>query len=431
VLTLNKSSRVNMDLCVHCGFCLPVCPTYTELGIEDDSPRGRLYLIRNLVSGKLEPTPKVLEHLDLCLGCRACESACPSGVKYGVIIEDARANLEQTRQRGFWDQQLRRFFLRGVFPKPGRLRLLARAMRVSQSLGLDRAAIKLGLVRGRMALMAGTAHVPRQFASDVLPAFVPASGKRRYKVAFVQGCVTDVLFGATNVATVRVLAANGCDVFMPAAQTCCGALASHFGDLEQARRQARQNIDAFLATGAEYIIINAAGCGAALKEYHRLLAEDAEYAERSKQFVAKVRDISEFLASIELVLPTQTVPLKVAYQDACHLAHGQGIRLQPRKVLSLIPGLELVELQESDTCCGSAGIYNIVQPEMADALLRRKMNNIAATGARAVASANAGCIMQLRLGVRQYGPQVEVLHVVDLLDRAYGANGALGSKRHG
>jgi glycolate oxidase iron-sulfur subunit len=228
------------------------------------------------------------------------------------------------------------------------------------------------------------------------------------------------MFGPTNVATVRVLAANGCDVKIPAAQTCCGGLAYHFGDLEQARRQARQNIDAFLGTGADYIIINAGGCGSTLKEYHRLLSEDTAYAEKARQFVDRVRDVSEFLAAIELTPPTQPVPLKVAYQDSCHLAHGQGVRLQPRKVLALIPSLELVSLTESDSCCGSAGIYNIVQPEMADALLRRKMSNIAASGAQAVATANAGCMMQLKLGVRQYGPDVEVVHVIDLLDRAYG-----------
>jgi len=420
VLTLSELSRANLGSCVHCGFCLPVCPTYKELGIEDDSPRGRIHLISNLASGRLEPTPKVLEHLDMCLACRACEPACPSGVKYGVIIEDTRAALESTRERSFWDRRLRDFFLRSVFPRPVRLRSLARAMRLAQRLGLDRAAIKLGFVRGQMAVMAETARVPHVFGSDVLPGFVPATGTRRSTVAFVQGCVSDVMFGPTNIATVRVLAVNGCDVVIPAAQTCCGALAFHFGDLEQARRQARLNIDAFLATGAEQIIVNAAGCGSTLKEYHRLLAEDDAYSEKAKQFVAKVRDVSEYLASIELASPTRAVPLKVAYQDACHLAHGQGVRLQPRKILSLIPGLELVELPESDTCCGSAGIYNIVQPEMADSLLRRKMANIAATGAMAVASANAGCMMQLKLGVRQYGPEVEVLHVVDLLDRAYG-----------
>ena len=426
MLELKELSRTNLESCVHCGFCLEVCPTYGELGIEDDSPRGRLHLIRNLAAGTLEPVVKVLEHLDLCLDCRACESSCPSGVKYGVIIEDARAQLEAQRKRSFWDIRVRRFFMRGVFPRPARLRSLARGLRMMQKLKLDRAAVKLGLVRGRTAAMAAVARVPDRFGSDVLPRFVPARGTRRATVAFVEGCVSDVMFGPTNIATVRVLAANGCDVKTPAAQTCCGGLAYHFGDLEQARRQARQNIDAFLATDPDYIIINAAGCGSTLKEYPRLLAQDAAYAGKAKQFAAKVRDVSEYLAGIEPAAPAHRLPLKVAYQDACHLAHGQGIRLQPRKVLSLIPGIELVSLPQSETCCGSAGVYNIVQPEMADALLRKKMSNIAASGAQVVAVANAGCMMQLRLGVRQYGPDVEVVHIVDLLDRAYGAEPAGG-----
>ena len=420
MLPLLPSSRATLDSCTHCGFCLSVCPTYDQLGIEDDSPRGRLHLIRNLAEGNIQATPQVLNHLDLCLDCRACEAACPAGVKYGTVIEDARAGLEATRPRTFWEKQLRAFFLRGVFPRPANLRMLARGLRLSQRLGLDRVAVKLGLVRGRMALMAGTARVPRQFASDVLPEFVPARGDRRHKVAFLQGCVSDVMFGPTNVASVRVLAANGCDVSIPAGQCCCGSLAFHFGDLEQARAQARRNIDAFLAARADYIITNAAGCGSTMKEYPRLLADDPAYAEKARQFTAKVRDITEFLASIDLDPPSSPLRLKVTYQDACHLAHGQGIRSQPRKLLSLIPGLELAPLKDSDTCCGSAGIYNIVQPEMADALLQRKMSNIAATGAQVVATANAGCMMQLRLGVRQYGPPVEVVHVIDLLDRAYG-----------
>jgi glycolate oxidase iron-sulfur subunit len=428
MLDLQERSRATLGGCVHCGFCLAVCPTYDQLGIEDDSPRGRLHLIRSLGAGNLELTPKVLKHLDLCLACRACESACPSGVKYGAVIEDARAQLETGRRRPFWEARIRNFFMRGVFPKPGRLRALARALRLSQHLGLDKLAAKMGLLSDRMALMAETARVPDQFGSDGMAEVIPARGTRRYTVAFLQGCVTDVMFGPTNHATVRVLAANGCEVRVPRGQCCCGALASHFGDLEQARSQARQNIDALLADDIDCIITNAAGCGSTLKEYDYLLAGDAAYAAKAKQFVEKVRDVSEFLASIELAPTKNTVPLKVAYQDACHLNFGQGVRLQPRKLLSAIPGLQLVNLR-SDTCCGSAGIYNIVQPEMADALLRRKMGDIAATGAQAVATGNAGCMMQLRLGARQYGPEVEVLHVVDLLDRAYG-NGD-GGENHG
>ncbi|MFB3826310.1 MAG: (Fe-S)-binding protein [Bryobacteraceae bacterium] len=423
MLALSPSSRATLDLCVHCGFCLAVCPTYDQLGIEDDSPRGRLHLIRNLADGRMEVSRKVLEHLDLCLDCRACEPACPAGVKYGAVIEDARGRMESQRPRPFVATQVRNFFLRTVFPRPAVLRGLARGLRLSQRLRLDWAASKVGVLNSRMAVMAETARVPRQFASDVLPEFIPARDGRRFRVAFLQGCVTDVLFGPTNVATIAVLSANGCEVIIPRGQCCCGGLAFHFGDLEQARRQARRNIDAFLNTRAEFFITNAAGCGSTLKEYRHLFAEDPVYAEKAKQFSAKVRDVSEFLAAIDLRPPAVRVPLKVAYHDACHLAHGQGIRMQPRKLLGMIPGLELVPLKESDTCCGSAGIYNLVQPEMAGALLERKMKNIAATGAQVVATANAGCMMQLRLGVKQYGPPVEVVHVLDLLARAYGEDG--------
>lgn len=420
MLDLSAHARAQVDTCVHCGLCLEACPTYRELGIEDDSPRGRIHLIRHLALGELEPTPKVLEHLDLCLACRACESACPSGVKYGAIIEDARGHLEPNRPHAFWEGRLRRFFLRTVFPKPGRLRALARGLRLAQRLRLDRAAVKLRLVKGALADMAAVARVPDRFGADVLQARTPAVGPRRYTVALVQGCVADVLFGPTNEATVRVLTANGCDVLIPAGQVCCGALALHAGDREAAVAQARRNVDAFLEAGADFIIINAAGCGSTLKEYHHLLGADPAYAEKARAFVAKVRDISEFLAAIDLVPPTHAVPIKVAYQDACHLAHGQGIRLQPRKLLGLIPGLELVTFPESDTCCGSAGIYNLTQPAMAQTLLDRKMAHIKATGARAVAAANPGCIMQLKLGAHQQGLSLEVLHVIDLLDRAYG-----------
>lgn len=418
-MRLSDLARTQVDTCVHCGLCAEACPTYRELGIEDDSPRGRIHLIRNLNAGELEPTPKVLEHLDLCLACRACESACPSGVKYGAIIEEARSQLEPVRRRSFLERSLRRLFFRTVFPRPGRLRALARGLRLSQRLGLDRAAVRLRLVGGPLAAMAEVARVPDRFGSDLVAEFTPAVGTRRFTVAFLQGCVTDVLFGPTNLASVRVLAANGCDVITPKAQTCCGGLALHGGDREAAREQARRNVDAFLATGAELIIVNAAGCGSTLKEYHHLLEGDPAYAEKARQFVSKVRDITEFLGDIDLVPPPHPVPLRVTYQDACHLAHGQGVRLQPRRLLTAIPGLELVSLPESDTCCGSAGFYNLVQTEMAQAVLRRKMGCVAETGADAVAAANAGCIMQLRLGSRQFGPNLPIYHLVDLLYQAY------------
>ena len=427
MLELKELSRANLESCVHCGFCLEVCPTYGELGIEDDSPRGRIHLIRSLAAGTLEPVPKVLEHLDLCLDCRACESSCPSGVKYGVIIEDARAQLEAGRKRSFWDVRVRRFFMQGVFPRPARLRSLARGLRMVQKLKLDRAAVKLGLVRGRTAAMAAAARVPDRFGSDVLPDFVPARGARRATVAFVQGCVSDVMFGPTNIATVRVLAANGCDVKIPAAQTCCGGLAYPL----------RRPGAGPPAGAPEHRCVP--GDGRGLHHHQRrgmrLDAQGVSLAcwRRTRPTPAKPSSSRPRCGTSPSIWRPSSrwrrrnpLPLKVAYQDACHLAHGQGIRLQPRKVLSLIPGIELVSLPQSETCCGSAGIYNIVQPEMADALLRKKMSNIAASGAQVVAVANAGCMMQLRLGVRQYGPEVEVVHIVDLLDRAYGAEPAGG-----
>lgn len=422
-MELSPRALEQVNTCVHCGFCLPACPTYRELGNEANSPRGRIHLVRQLQAGTLEPTAAVLGNLDLCLDCRACETACPSGVKYGSIIEEARSRLEQRRRRPPLDRALRRLFFRGIFPHPRRLRTLARAIRLTQRLRLDRLADRAGLLKlfpRPVAAMAGVARISDTFGRDRLPEVVPARGARRYRVGFLTGCVMDVMFGATNLASVRVLAANGCEVVIPPAQTCCGALQLHGGDLETTRALARQNIDTFLAAGVEYVIINAAGCGSTLKDYHHLLHDDPAYREKAARFVAMTRDITEFLASIDLVPPDRPLPLRVTYQDPCHLAHGQGVRLQPRKLLQQIPGLELVPMPEADACCGSAGIYNLVQYEMSMAVLDRKMAAAAGTGARVIASANPGCILQLRLGARQRGLDVEVVHVVDLLDRAYG-----------
>jgi glycolate oxidase iron-sulfur subunit len=422
LFSLGERAKAAVDTCVHCGLCLEACPTYRELGIEDDSPRGRIHLIRNMDLGVIQPTPKVIEHLDLCLGCRACESACPSGVQYGAIIEDARAKLEAGRQRGFWERSLRSLFFRGLFPHPSRLRALARTIRLTQRLKLDRFAAASGLMKlmpRPVAAMADVSVIPDTFGRDALPEFVPARGESRYTVAFITGCVMDVMFGPTNIASVRVLAANGCDVHIPRAQTCCGALQLHGGDEATAVALAMRNIDTFLATGAEYIIINAAGCGSTLKEYHHLLHGTA-YQEKARDFVGRVRDISEFLAAIDLVPPTHAVPAVATYQDACHLAHGQGVRMAPRKLLAQVPGLTLVPLPDADACCGSAGIYNLVEYDMSMDVLKRKMENVASTRAAVVVSANPGCIMQLRLGAKQRGLNIEILHIIDVLDRAYG-----------
>jgi glycolate oxidase iron-sulfur subunit len=413
-MELKPDALAQIDSCVHCGLCLPACPTYRELGNEADSPRGRIHLIRALHTGTLEPGAEVLTHLDLCLDCRACETACPSGVKYGTIIEGAREALAPIRARPAVPGLLR-WALRSIVARPRRLRAAARLARGLQKLKLARV-----LLPGPAAALAEVAQVSATFGRDLLPEVVPAQGERRWRVGFLTGCVMDVLFGPTNLASVRVLAANGCEVVIPRSQGCCGALHAHSGDAETARALARRNIDTFLAAGVDYMIINAAGCGSSLKEYGRLLADDPAYADKARRFAALVRDISEFLGAIDLVPPSKALPLRVTYQDACHLAHGQGVRLQPRKVLAQIPGIQLVEHPDSDACCGSAGIYNLVQPELSSALLERKMDTLARSGAPIVVSANPGCMLQLKVGARRRGLDLEVLHVIDLLDRAYG-----------
>lgn len=423
MLQLSQRSLAEIETCVHCGFCLEACPTYRELGVEADSPRGRIHLIRSLVQGLAEPDAALLGHLDRCLACRACETACPSGVKYGAIIEDARAVLEPIRHRGGATRAVRRYFFHGVLPRPQRLRRIARTVRLAQRVGLDRLARGLHLLPQPVAALSEVAALPAVFGQDALPERLPAEGAVRYRVALLTGCVMDVAFGPTNIATSRVLAANGCEVLVPREQTCCGALPLHVGDREAAAAMARRNIDAFLAAEVDYIIVNAAGCGSTLKEYDALLADDPDYAEKARRFAAKVRDVTEFLGEIDLVPPTGRIEADVVYQDACHLAHAQGIRLQPRRVLGQIPGLRLHPVADPEACCGSAGIYNLVQPEMAAAVLDRKMESIAAVHPQIIVSANPGCMLQLKLGAKRYGLDVEVLHVVDLLDRAYGKRG--------
>jgi glycolate oxidase iron-sulfur subunit len=418
----NLLDKALLKECVHCGLCLDFCPTYHVLGHEADSPRGRIYQIRQVYEGKVSPDdPDYREHIYACLDCRACQTACPSGVQYGAIIEAARAASEPVNAS---EKTIGRAILGTVFTRRPLLDAAGLGLRLYQRSGLQRVVRLTGAMRlfptrlREMEAMLGPAQggVRRKPALQVTPAVGPV----RYRVGFIEGCIMPQLFGETNAATVRVLAANGCVVYSPPKQGCCGALQMHTGDRETARDLARRNVDAFGSLQLDAIIINAAGCGSTLKEYGHLLGDDPAYADRARAFATSVKDVSEFLAAIDMVPPTQPVPIQVTYQDACHLVHGQGIRQQPRKLLGMIPGLELIEMKESDVCCGSAGIYNLTHPDISNQVLEQKMDHVVATGAKTVVASNPGCTMQMVYGARRRGVDLQFAHVVDLLDRAYG-----------
>jgi glycolate oxidase iron-sulfur subunit len=401
---------------VRCGFCLQACPTFTATGLETESPRGRLYLMRALADGFALPTANVLGHLDQCLQCRNCESVCPSGVAYGKVMEQTRARVLGSKDAPLaW--KLRAMFLREVIANPVRMRLFAGGLRFAQATGLHALGEKLPLIGDRAALAPRIAKRPFM-KKDVL-ADPPGADKR---VAMLTGCIMPFAYPRVHRATVRVLARNGCRVSAPASQVCCGALHAHAGDARTARRLARANIDAFLAEQPDAIIVNSAGCGAAMKEYGELLANDAEYRERAHEFASHVRDVSEFLADLPFEPPTGVVEAVVTYQDSCHLTHAQRITRAPRVILQAIPGVQVVEMARPDRCCGSAGVYSLTQPEMSLELLGDKMADVRATGASVIATANPGCMSQLEAGNRREGLPARVVHVVELLDRAYRAD---------
>jgi glycolate oxidase iron-sulfur subunit len=403
--------------CVHCGLCLSFCPTYVELGTEMDSPRGRIATMRALHEGKFPLDAEVVRHLDLCLGCRACETACPSGVHYGELIESARSFIEEEYRRPLLDR-LKRWTMNKIFPNPFGVRVFAVILKTGAALGLGRLARSDRLPQ---KLRYWFSMVPERgsVSSATLLERYPAIGEKRYTVAVLSGCVMPALFGATNEATVKVLRHNGCEVVVPKAQGCCGALLLHNGNKPDGLALARQTIDVFSGLHIDALIINAAGCGAMMKEYSELLKDDPAYREKAKQMTAKVKDVAEFLGSIPLIPPSREVKKKVTYHDACHLAHGQNVRFQPRALLRAIPGLQITELQESDWCCGSAGTYNLTEPEMARRLLEKKVKNIEATEAELVVTGNPGCLMQIRAGLQQRGLPIKAVHTVDLLAEAY------------
>lgn len=403
-----------VETCIHCGLCLNQCPTYRVTHLEAESPRGRIYLVKAAGEGRLE-LPSVADHLYLCLMCRACETACPSGVQYGRIAEAAREVLGPPGPP--LQRWITRFALRSLMPHPRRLRIAAALLRFYQRSGLAALALRIlpRSLRRRAALLPPVSPAAYTSEADVLPAM----GEKRARVAFLSGCVMSLFFADVNHATVRVLRRNGCDVVMPRGQACCGALNVHYGEAASARAMARRNIDVFSADpNIDAIIVNASGCGAAMKEYGHLLKDDPAYRERAEQFAAKVRDASEFLAGHGVRTeprPTATA-MTVTYQDPCHLAHGQRVRAEPRALLATVPGLTLKEMPGADHCCGSAGIYNILQPEMSEVLLREKMEAIRTTGAQTVVAPNPGCMMQLRYGAQRFGVPVRVKHLMDLLD---------------
>jgi glycolate oxidase iron-sulfur subunit len=406
-----------IDDCVHCGFCLPTCPTYVLWSEEMDSPRGRIVLMKE---GHEEISAPLVTHLDRCLGCMACVTACPSGVQYDKLIEDARPQLERNFERPPLERAHRRLIF-GLFTHPGRLRALAPGAALAQRLGLPRLARRPRVRRLAPRLAAIVAMTPdasvRRSLSR-LPTRFEARGERRGTVALLQGCVQRVFFSDVNEATARVLAAEGFEVHVPRLPRCCGALPMHAGEDVQARELAKATIEAL--EGYETVVVNAAGCGSAMKDYGHVLRDEPAWAERAAAFAAKVRDATELLAEAGPRATRRPVHLSVAYHDACHLAYAQGVRAQPRELLRSIPGLELVEPAEWELCCGSAGIYNLVQPVPAAELGERKARNLLDTGAEAVVAGNPGCALQISAHTERLGRPLPVLHPMELLARSIG-----------
>lgn len=413
--------------CIRCGLCLPTCPTYVETLREPSSPRGRIHLISMVAEGRLDiNTPGFVEQMYQCLDCRACEAVCPSGVEYGQLVETARTQIERARPRPLWQRVGRAAIFAGLFGDLRRFRMASALLRFYQRSGarwLARASGMLALL-GMREMERMLPDLPERFVAPSDEVCPPVAGvARQGRVALFAGCIMSTAFAETDRATIRVLTKNGFEVITPKGQQCCGALTVHSGEMDAARTLACANIAAFEQSGADAIVVNAAGCGAELKEYGRLMAQEPAWAERAAQFAAKVRDITELLGELQargqLNTDFSPLPLRVTYQEACHLVHAQRISQQPRRLLRAIPGVELIEMQESSLCCGSAGIYNITRPAMANTLGDRKVRNVRATEAQAVVTANPGCYLQLRASLQRAGAEMRVLHIVDLLDAAY------------
>jgi len=413
-----KEASELLRSCVHCGLCLGACPTYRENGNENDSPRGRLYIMKALAEGRLEPVPEVTKHLDLCLDCRACETACPSGVQYGAILEPAREALLKTNPPGFVERMVRALFFKVIIPNPGVLSFVTKALRFQQTSGLRSAAKKMGL----MNLLPKRLREMEELQPDLsAPAFLenapevfPAEGgKPEKRVAFFAGCVMDQFMGDIHRATIKVMQAHGIEVLAPKGQVCCGALMVHAGEADIARKLAKKNLEIFRGLGVDAIVNNSAGCGAMLKDYRHLIHDDDEI----KQFSGMIKDVSQVLYECEPVRPIRPLEKTLCYDEPCHLLHAQKISIQPKAIIQRIPKLKWVPLPDAEYCCGAAGIYNLTQPEMAAKILARKIEAIAGTKAELVTTGNPGCLMQIRNGCKAAGLTCEVLHPMELLAR--------------
>ncbi len=411
-----------LNTCIRCGFCLTSCPTYVETGVETSSPRGRIYLMKSVSEGRLDVTsPGFVNQMYECLDCRACEAVCPSGVQYGKLVEPSRTQIEQHVPRPLWQRAVRAATFNGLFADMRIFRAMSTVFKVYQKSGVQTLVRRSGMLKpfgldemeGFLPKMSGRFFIPEGQVYE-------AAGPQRARVALFSGCIMGTAFARVNRSTARVLARNGCEVVVPPAQGCCGALNVHGGDLDSGRTLMRRNIAVFESLDVDAIIINAAGCGSNLKEYGHILHDEPEWADRAAAFSAKVKDVSEYLAQLGLVGTLGEMKVRVTYQDACHLAHAQRITKQPRDLLKAIPGLTLVEMKESSLCCGSAGVYNITQPEMSGRLMRRKAKHALATAPEIIVSANPGCMIQLASGLHDAGVSgIKVRHLVELLDESY------------
>jgi glycolate oxidase iron-sulfur subunit len=417
----NPPPQQLVDQCVHCGFCLSTCPSYRVIGKEMDSPRGRIYLMDAINKGEASLDDSTAPHFDSCLGCLACVSTCPSGVQYDQLIAATRPQVERNQPRSLWDKFLRSIIFH-LFPYPHRLSIFLPLLWLYQISGLQTLVRKTGVLNWFPRIASMESILPRIELKNIgkkYPHTIPAQGQKRYRVGMILGCVQRLFFDPVNEATVRVLTANGCEVVIPQTQGCCSALPAHQGQENQAQSLARQMIDAFADSDVDYIIINAAGCGHTLKEYHHILADDPEYLPQAKDFVAKVKDVHEFLAEVGLTTELKAIApqeINLVYQDACHLLHGQQISVQPRQLLKQIPSITLKEPLDAALCCGSAGVYNLLQPDVANELGQQKVRNLLNTGAKIIASPNPGCSLQIQKHLRLQNQELQIMHPIELLD---------------